>query len=133
VSIVFVAYACNQKFLLRPCSCLASVHVFAIVGSHPSPLKNIVTLMLILLNRLQVNKQWRIDQGIDDVEFKRNRIPYTLKKRNKEIEMGSVAKSYMRKGFQIYEEKRKYFTIYEEAVSHIGMTLQPIPSEFPSI
>jgi hypothetical protein len=37
----------------------------------------------------------------------------------KEIEMGSVAKSYMRKGFLIYEEMRKYLTIYEEAVSHI--------------
>ncbi len=36
-----------------------------------------------------------------------------------EIQMGSVAKSYMRKGFLIYEEMRKYLTIYEEAVSHI--------------
>ncbi len=47
-----------------------------------------------------------------------------IKKRNflkiyKEIQMGSGAKSYMRKGFLIYEEMRKYFTIYEEAVSHI--------------
>jgi hypothetical protein len=33
--------------------------------------------------------------------------------------MGSVAKSYMRKGFLIYEEMRKYLTKYEEAVSHI--------------
>ena len=31
----------------------------------------------------------------------------------------AVAKSYMRKGFLIYEEMRKYFPIYEEAVSHI--------------
>ncbi len=30
--------------------------------------------------------------------------------------MGAVAKSYMRKGFLIYEEMRKYLTIYEEAV-----------------
>jgi hypothetical protein len=37
----------------------------------------------------------------------------------KEIQMGSGAKSYMRKGFLIYEEMRKYFFIYEEAVSHI--------------
>ncbi len=37
----------------------------------------------------------------------------------KEIQTGSVAKSYMRKGFLIYEEMRKYLTIYEEAVSHI--------------
>jgi hypothetical protein len=32
---------------------------------------------------------------------------------------GAVAKSYMRKGFLKYEELRKYFPIYEEAVSHI--------------
>jgi hypothetical protein len=33
--------------------------------------------------------------------------------------MGSGAKSYMRKGFLIYEEMRKFFPIYEEAVSYI--------------
>jgi hypothetical protein len=44
---------------------------------------------------------------------------YTDKKENeiflihKEIQMGSVAKSYMRKGFLIYEEMRKYLTKYE--------------------
>ncbi len=37
----------------------------------------------------------------------------------KEIQSGAVAKSYMRKGFLIYEAMRKYFHIYEEAVSHI--------------
>ncbi len=37
----------------------------------------------------------------------------------KEIQIGAVAKSYMRKGFLIYEEMRKYLIIYEEAVSHI--------------
>jgi hypothetical protein len=38
-----------------------------------------------------------------------------------EIQLRSDAKSYMRKGFLIYEdeEMRKYLTIYEEAVSHI--------------
>jgi hypothetical protein len=34
------------------------------------------------------------------------------------IPMGSVAMSYMRKGFLIYEEMRKYLTIYKEAGSH---------------
>jgi hypothetical protein len=38
--------------------------------------------------------------------------------------MGSGAKSIMRKGFLIYEEISKYFTIYEEAVLH------PIPPNF---
>jgi hypothetical protein len=48
-------------------------------------------------------------------------IQYTDKKENeifliyKKIQMGSVAKSYMRKGFLIFEEMRKYSTIYEEA------------------
>jgi hypothetical protein len=37
----------------------------------------------------------------------------------KEIQIGAVAKSYMKKGFLIYEEMRKYLVIYEEAVSHI--------------
>jgi hypothetical protein len=51
---------------------------------------------------------------------------YTLiKKENKffliyqEIQSGAVAKSYMRKGFQIYKKISKYFPIYEEAVSYI--------------
>jgi hypothetical protein len=37
----------------------------------------------------------------------------------KKIQSGAVSKSYMRRGFLIYEEMRKYFPIYEEAVSHI--------------
>jgi hypothetical protein len=38
----------------------------------------------------------------------------------KEVQIGSVAKSYMRRGILIYEEMRKYLTtIYEEAVSHL--------------
>jgi hypothetical protein len=37
----------------------------------------------------------------------------------KEIQMGSVSKSFMTKGFLIYEEVRKYLTICEETVSHI--------------
>jgi hypothetical protein len=44
--------------------------------------------------------------------------------------MGAAGKSYMRKGFLIYEEMRKYLVTYDsEAVSH--MTLQPLPSGFP--
>ncbi len=47
-------------------------------------------------------------------------IVHTDKKRKlnyKEIQSGVVAKS--RTGFLIYEEMRKYLTIYDEAVSHI--------------
>ncbi len=39
----------------------------------------------------------------------------------KEIQSGAVAKSYMKKGFLIYEEMRKYIPIYEEAISHIWL------------
>jgi hypothetical protein len=50
---------------------------------------------------------------------------YTDKKENKifliykEIQMGSGAKLYIRKGFLIYEEMRNFFPIYEETASHI--------------
>jgi hypothetical protein len=46
-------------------------------------------------------------------------MPALMKKKTKfsshtykEIQMGAVAKSYMRKGILIYEEMRKYLTIY---------------------
>ncbi len=38
---------------------------------------------------------------------------------NKEIQSGAVAKSYVRKGFLINKEMRKYLPIYEKAVRHI--------------
>jgi hypothetical protein len=50
---------------------------------------------------------------------------YSDKKENKifliykEIHNGAVIKSYLRKGFLIDEEMRKFLAIYEEAVSHI--------------
>ncbi len=61
------------------------------------------------------------------IVIRRKRIICTLIKKKtkfssymyKEIQMGSGAESYMRKGFLICDEMRKYFTIYEEAVSHI--------------
>jgi hypothetical protein len=52
---------------------------------------------------------------------------YTDNKENKiflickEIQNGAVAKSYMRKGFLIYEVMRKYFPIYEKGVSHLWL------------
>ncbi len=52
---------------------------------------------------------------------------YTHEKENeifvisRKIQSGSGAKLYMRKGFLIYEEIRKYLTIYKEAVSHIWL------------
>ncbi len=44
--------------------------------------------------------------------------------------MGSGAKSYMRKGFLIYEEMRKFFPIYVLGGRWSYMTLYPIPLNF---
>jgi hypothetical protein len=46
----------------------------------------------------------------------------------KENQSGAVAKSYMGKGFLIYGEMRKYFPIYEEAVTHIWLCICSIPN-----
>jgi hypothetical protein len=45
---------------------------------------------------------------------------------NKEIRNGAVAKPYMRKGFLIHEEMRKYLVIYEEAVTQYDFATAPI-------
>ncbi len=60
---------------------------------------------------------------------KKQNFPQTI---YKEIQMGSGAKSYMRKGFLIHEEMRKFFPIYEDAVIVI-YDFAPNPSEFPYI
>jgi hypothetical protein len=48
----------------------------------------------------------------------------------KEIQSGSVTKSFMRKGFLIYEEMRKCFPIYEEAL--VIYDFAPDTSLFPN-
>jgi hypothetical protein len=46
----------------------------------------------------------------------------------------AIAKSYIRKGFLIYEEMGKYLIIYEEAFTfHSCITMHPLPSGFPCI
>ena len=70
-------------------------------------------------------------------KFLHCKLLYTDKKANqnftifKEIQSGAVAKSYMRKGFPIYEEMGKYFLIYKEVILY--MSLQLLHSEFPYI
>jgi hypothetical protein len=63
-----------------------------------------------------VSLVWRLPSDTTSI----NPTPFTLIKKEKkifliykEIQSGAVAKSYMRKGFLIYEEMRKYFPIYE--------------------
>jgi hypothetical protein len=41
--------------------------------------------------------------------------------------MGAVAKSYMRKGFLIYEEMLKYLVISEEAICHVQYEFATAP------
>jgi hypothetical protein len=54
-------------------------------------------------------------------------VRYTDKKETKifliykEMQNGAVAKSYMVKGFLMYEEMRKYLTIFEEAVCNCSI------------
>jgi hypothetical protein len=40
--------------------------------------------------------------------------------------MRAVSKSYIRKGFLIYEEMRKYVVKFEEAVSHYDFATAPV-------
>jgi hypothetical protein len=62
--------------------------------------------------------------GKREDEYRTRNIRYTDKKENqifliyKVIQSVAVSRSYMRKGFLIYEEMRKYFSMYKEAVSH---------------
>ncbi len=60
--------------------------------------------------------------------FSSVRTPHTDKNENKiirkykiykEIQMESGAKSYLRNGFLMSEEMRKFFPIYKEIVSHL--------------
>jgi hypothetical protein len=47
----------------------------------------------------------------------------------KEIQMGSGAKSYMRKGFLVLEEMHKNFPVYEE-IARSYMILYQIPLNY---
>ncbi len=62
----------------------------------------------------QVYKQWNMCQVYTD----KKKISFSSYIRKFRVEH-AVAKSFMKKGFLIYEEMRKYFPIYEEAVGHI--------------
>jgi hypothetical protein len=65
--------------------------------------------------------------------------PALIKKENKifliykEIQMGSGAKSYMRKGFLIYEERHKYVHHTYMRRSLVIYDFAPDPSKFPNI
>jgi hypothetical protein len=74
-------------------------------------------------NLTSVYYRYCVDKKIQEIHFHLvGKIikTYTDKKENqifliyKEIKNGAVAKSYMRKGFLIFEEMRKYLIIYED-------------------
>jgi hypothetical protein len=75
--------------------------------------------------------------NVDMSPVQKDSVPTLIKKDSKiwpiykEIQSGAVAKLYMRKGFLVDEEMRKYFPIFEDAVSYTYMTLQLLHSEFP--
>jgi hypothetical protein len=82
-------------------------------GSHPRP---------PLQPRTLPTERWTASsRGMRGLRIE----AYTDKKENqiflisKEIQNGTVAKPFMRKGCLRYEEMRKYLLIYEEDVSHI--------------
>jgi hypothetical protein len=63
---------------------------------------------------------------IVQITIRRTNQNYTLLKKKikfssfiRKFRNGAVAKSYMREGFLMYEEIRKYLTIYKEAVRNI--------------
>jgi hypothetical protein len=63
-------------------------------------------------------------------QTKNSHLPYTVKKKippNKEIQKGSVAKSYMRKGFlgTVWGNTQIYLVIYDE-----GAVLYDFPDAF---
>jgi hypothetical protein len=59
---------------------------------------------------------WLIKSSVPQLTDKKENQIFLI---YKAIQSGAVAKSYMRKCFLIYEEMRKYFPIYEEAVSNL--------------
>jgi hypothetical protein len=79
---------------------------------------------LVIPNPRPSSLQAPIDRFLNDKKPSTSAAIYTDKKEKKifliykDIQKGSVAKSYMRKCFLIYEEVRKYLTICEEVVSH---------------
>ncbi len=81
---------------------------------HPNPTKTVLKFDLIGSGTKPLMLRIRQDTPIK----KENQI-FLIYKEIQSGAVGAVAKSYMRMGFLKYEEMRKYFSIYEEVVSHI--------------
>jgi hypothetical protein len=75
-------------------------------------------LLLVLLKTQLEAVLTALSKNFCLLHLKYHKYRYTDKKEKKifliykEIQSGAVEKPYMRKGFLIYEEMRKYFTIY---------------------
>jgi hypothetical protein len=88
-------------------------------------LQSMVLSLLLFCRRIHPSHFWPFSLCSLKVLYGQCGASYTDKKENKilliykEIQISGVAKSHMRKGFQIYEEMRKYLVIYEKAISHI--------------
>ncbi len=132
---VYIAWSWQQDFLPGTVRCLCS-GVLESGVRFSFRLKESPRLMI----RLLVARNCRVTSTSPTVHTYKDRCPNCtlIKKENqifliyKEIQNGAVAKSYIRKGFLIYEKMCKYFPIYEEAVSHTWLCNCSI-SEFPYI
>jgi hypothetical protein len=70
---------------------------------------------IIIEYTLFLTKYSSINDVINDVlKICNKKLKFPFSKRSE-----AVTKSYMRKGFLIYEEMHNYFTMYDEAVSFI--------------
>ncbi len=96
--------------------------LWTVVGVHPLTQQPLSKLICSGQERLPEVQFWTEKPGGTYTDQKENKVFFIYK----EIQMGSVAKSYMR--------KRKYLVIYMMRPLVIYcMTLQPIPCEFPYI
>jgi hypothetical protein len=102
------AYMLKEKALLR--ITIQSMHGFRSFKSKKKTFTAERTKSSLNLHEgfLCSRISWSDPDPFTDTKEKKIFLKY------KEIQMGAVAKSYMRKGFLIYEEMRKYLVIYEE-------------------
>ncbi len=87
-------------------------------------IQNMTKNIFLLVSSFIIEQLWK--KVIIRTDKKENQIFLTYKEN---LDWSSCKVIY-EEGLPVYEEMRKYLTIYEEAVSHIRMILQPLHSEF---
>ncbi len=119
---------CVLRILVIGVNKFASIFLCLIAVHKHQEMSSMIYSYILNIGYARRNKKADTGYRIQDIcTLIKKKIKY------KEIQSGAVAKSYLRKGFLTYEEMRKYFPIYEEAVGPIRMTLQLLHFEFPYI